>query len=154
MPSKIRLDSAQGALAGTFILFLVANVAAVAAAYFRGFIYSDNLTDLLIQFLTIYSVPLGVIVGGVFAESGDEPREKPRGAFRLALALALVWNLLLLLRSGLFAVSSEDSIEDLSSYLLRVSAVSTFLVGAGLAYFFASGHAGVRGGSKDAAVEK
>lgn len=120
-----------------FLAFLMAQGGAMAIAYVRGAIYADDLQHLLVRLLTIYSVPLGVIIGGIFAHDSRAPERLVGTPFWAALVMASAWNLLLMFRTIVFMLSAEDSMASLAAYFDAVSAAGLFLVGGALAYFFA-----------------
>lgn len=134
---------ARIALVAIFVSGLTAQVAAVILTYSRGTIAYDDLTSLLLKLLAIYSVHLGVIFGGIFAQQKDSGKKAaPTTAFWLAVALGGIWNVLLLWRSLSFGMAafnpnSEDNVDRLASYLQNISTASAFLVTGALAFFFA-----------------
>jgi hypothetical protein len=117
-------------------------LAAVGIAYLRGAIYADMLKDMVVQLLAIYSMPLGAIIGGVFGQRGSGDAPAPAQAFWLALAIALLWNALLVVRIVAFGVAREDDLALLTAYLKEVSAAAGFLVAGVLAYYFARNGSG------------
>lgn len=115
---------------------LVVNAGALAAAFFRGAIYPDDLKTLFEQILAVYSIPVGTILGGIFAEPGGGRESVPKPAFWVALVLALLWNFVLVIRCVVFAFAHEDLVSDFVGFLTAVSSASLFLVSGALAYFF------------------
>jgi hypothetical protein len=132
----IKFTTAQPLLAGLFILFLVAQCVALLISYSSGAFYDDELQSLIMKLLTLYSVPFGVIIGGIFGQRGRTPDKSVGNAFWLALILAMVWNLLLFYRTFSFVMADKDSVVSLTGYLNAVSAGGMFLVGGSLTYFF------------------
>lgn len=134
---------ARMALVAIFVCGFTVQVAAVIVTYWRATISYDDLTGLLLKLLAIYSVHLGVIFGGIFAQQRNSGRKAaPATAFWLAVALAGIWNVLLLWRSLSFGLAafnpnSEDNVDRLASYLQSISTASAFLVTGALAFFFA-----------------
>jgi hypothetical protein len=129
------------AVAQTWILVLflgafLTELSLVGVSYLRQQVYSPDLLDLAQRFLAIYSIPLGVIISGIFAKSASGDRVAPKTAFWIAIALAAVWNLLILVRTLLFTFSAEDRVGSLLDYVNGVAAASSFLTVAALTYFF------------------
>lgn len=131
----MKLAQARMVLVGVFL----GSMAIQAIAFFRAspYMWPEDLQALILKLLAVYSVHLGVIAGGMFAKSGlRDP--KPSGVATIsAILLAVVWNLLLVVRSLSFAGSRQDSAADLIKYLGTVADSGSFLVAAALAYFFA-----------------
>jgi hypothetical protein len=135
-------NRARGVLIAIFVIGLVAQVAAIALTYRAGAIASGDLLDLIKKLLAVYSVHLAVIFAGIFAQKQRARSARVSGTtFWLAAALALLWNLLLAWRTGVFAAAAydpegEDSVAQLSSYIEGVASASSFLVAGALAFFF------------------
>jgi hypothetical protein len=135
---------ARAVLVSIFVGGLVIQAIAVIITYSKGAIAYEDLTNLLLKLLAIYSVHLGVIFGGIFAQQQDAQKKSqtaPKTAFWLAVVLASIWNLLLLWRGISFGMAafnpdSEDNVDRLSSYLQSISSASSFLVTGSLAFFF------------------
>jgi hypothetical protein len=142
---NITMTKARVVLIAMFVGSLIVQALAVIITYSRATISNDDLTSLLLKLLAIYSVHLGVIFGGIFAQqqdASDGVPTPPGTAFWLAVVLAAIWNLLLLWRCVAFGVAafnpdSEDNVDRLSSYLQNISSGSAFLVTGSLAFFFA-----------------
>jgi hypothetical protein len=132
----IRLTAARLALLGLFLLSMAVNMIVVGVSYLRGGFYAAHLQQLILAVLSIYSVPLSAILGGMFAQRSDSERPISNPAFWVAFAVAAAWNLLLVGRAILFGLAREDSVADFAGYLGAVSAASSFLVVGALAYFF------------------
>jgi hypothetical protein len=114
------------------LLFLVCQVS-------NG-IGAEKLKDLIVQFITIYSVPLSVIIAGIFAKR-HRRAAKLDGVFYAAVALAILWNGLFAWRTCELTLAAigvgEDKAKDFSDYVESVSKVSTFLISGLLTYYFA-----------------
>ena len=80
---------------------------------------------------------MGVIVGGIFGGSKNPAATARTNTFWTAVILSILWNLLLVSRSFIFALAEQDSFDNLLAYLNDVPAASTFLISAALAYYFA-----------------
>jgi hypothetical protein len=133
---SMSMGSAQMALVTIFLVGLVTQISLVFVARQKGLAKPTEQTALITQLLSIYSVQLGVIIGGIFSQQLDPAQEAPRAAFWLAFSLSLVWNLLLLIRSISFALSAGDTVQHLRSYLKSVASAGSFLVAAAIAFFF------------------
>jgi hypothetical protein len=125
-----------------FVTSLLLELVLVGVSYGQNAIYPDDLRNLAARFLAIYSVPLGLIISGIFGKSAAQERLAPARAFWVALALAVVWNLLLLGRTLLFAFAPEDRVGDLVEFVNGVSAAGSFLTVATLTYFFTTDEKG------------
>jgi hypothetical protein len=102
-----------------------------------GWIESEESTKLVVRILSIYAAPLGIILGGVFADSGREARRANDIEKWLALTVVSGWNLLLLWRCLFFyLVVEQNAVKHLNEYLDAVTGASTFLIAGALAYFF------------------
>jgi len=133
-------------LVGIFLSGLVLQCICILTVYSKAAITSNDVTALLVKVLEIYSVPLAVILGGIFARPANPTATGASegvssAAFWVAVGLALVWNALLLWRGAAFSVAAfspsiEDNVNLFASYLEAISRASLFLVAGALAYFF------------------
>jgi len=107
----------------------------------RTRMWPDEFQDLLLKLLAIYSVQLGVVLGGIFAQPKSPLADPAPWLVWTALLLVLIWNLLLVWRSLAFTLAGAetDSVADLIKYLDGVSSAGSFLVAGGLAFFFGKG---------------
>jgi hypothetical protein len=124
---------AQFGLMFMFLGCLGANAVVLVLA--RSEIFPDELQETLLKILSIYSVPLAAILGGIFAQQRKSSGASP-GESWAALIVAAFWNLLLLWRIFAFLFSEHDSISDLTKYLESISSAASFLIVGVLAYFF------------------
>lgn len=131
------LRRSQLALLALFMIGLVVHLACFGSAFLAGAVYAEDLQTLAVRALAVYSVPLGVIVGGIFGGKADPAARASPGIFWTAAGLSLLWNLLLLTRSLIFVIAEYDTVGSLLAYVDAVSAAGTFLIGGALAYFFA-----------------
>jgi hypothetical protein len=116
-----------------FLGCLALNVIILASS--RSSVWPEEFQATLLKILSIYSVPLAVILGGFFAQ----PRAgstAPAGLCWAALILAVCWNMLLLWRTIAFSLVNVDSVSDLTKYLEAVSSAASFLIVGSLAFFF------------------
>jgi hypothetical protein len=127
----------QLALLGMFLIGLVIHLVCFGYSFLIGAVYVEDLQTMAVRTLAVYSVPLGVIVGGIFGGAAEQTANASSGTFWTAAGLSLLWNILLLARSLVFVIAAQDSITSLFGYIDAVSAASTFLIGGALAYFFA-----------------
>jgi hypothetical protein len=140
----VTLQRTRGILFGTFIFGLAIQVAVAIAAYANRAIVGSDESALTLKLLSIYSVPLAVILGGLFAKPSSGKKTSSTGSqpvASLAVALALLWNLILLSRSLMFAYAVvnprvDDNVDQLISFLDTVSTTSSFLIAGALAFFF------------------
>ena len=132
----IRLRSARIILLGLFAGCLTIAVLLIGMTYLRGVIYGRHLQQLVLAVLSVYSAPLGTILGGIFAQRQERDRAASSSAFWIAIVVALIWNLLLLVRVVIFAAASNDRVDDFTGYLTSVAAASSFLVVGSLAFYF------------------
>lgn len=134
---------ARVVLVAIFLIGLAVQLVAVMVAYSKNFIAYGDLTNLLTKLLAVYSVHLAVIFGGIFAQQQNDQQVLVTATpFRLAVALAVGWNLLLMWRSVMFGMAAfdpekDDNVDRLSSYIENIASASSFLVTGALAFFFA-----------------
>jgi hypothetical protein len=138
----MRVMPARVVLITVFLVGLAVQSGAIIFSYSETAIASGDLTNLLTKLLAVYSVHLAVIFGGIFAQQqeGKSP-QVPAMALWVAVALAVIWNLLLAWRSITFALaatdpSRDDSVGRLMSYIETISSTSSFLVAGALSFFF------------------
>lgn len=105
----------------------------------RGKMWPEDLLALVLKLFGIYSVQLGVVLGGIFAQPRATQANPPAGLAWTALVLTALWNLLLVWRSISFSVAPQDSVGDLIKYLDTIASGSSFLVAGVIAFFFGKG---------------
>jgi|SRR5579875_1454934 len=120
-----------------FLIFFVCFLVQLAAYLsVENKMWLSDFELLLRKLVGIYSVPLGVILAGVFARpKGSQERPLVFLAY-VANALALLWNLLFLWKSIAFTLRSEGSASELIKYMDVVSSFSSWLVTGTLTFFF------------------
>src|SRR6267142_1093545 len=91
----------------------------------RSAVWPEDLVTSLLTLLKIYSVPLAVILGSLFARPRATTSASP-GICWAALLLAACWNLLLVWRTVACGFATEDSVSDLTKYLEAVSSAGSF----------------------------
>ena len=131
------MNQARFGLMGIFLAGLVLQI----GAYFvvRNQLWSDDFHSLLLKLLGVYSVQLGVVLGGIFAQGGARLEDPPTALAWSALALAALWNLLLVWRSISFSVAAQDSVGDMLKYLDTIASGGSFLVAGVVTFFFGRG---------------
>jgi hypothetical protein len=134
---NFNINRAKSTLVIILLAGMVVNFGIVTYTYLRDAIYAEDLQHLSIVILSVHSVPLGVVIGGIFGQRRSKRRQTPMLAFYTAVGLTLIWSFLLLTRTAIFGLAEQDSVSSLADYLSTVSASGSFLVGGALAYFFA-----------------
>jgi hypothetical protein len=134
---------AQLWLVGVFACSLFAAAACCILVYMSRAVGSDDISSLLVQLLTVYSIHISVIAGGIFGSRKFDPKptDAPQPAFTVALGLSILWNALLLWRFVAFCYagyhpSVDDGADKLISYVDQMSKPTSFLVDGALAFFF------------------
>ena len=125
------------ALMGIFVTGMVVQI--VAFFLVRTKMWPDEFLSLLLKLLGLYSVQLAVVIGGIFAQRGAKLANPPAALAWSALALAALWNLLLVARSISFSVAPADSVSDLIKYLDTIASGGSFLVAGVVTFFFGKG---------------
>lgn len=133
---RMTITRAQVALAAAFVVSLLIQVGLIFYSQYKGAIYPDEQTTIISKLLGVYAVHLAVIIGGIFSQQVDKLQRVPVAAFWFAMALAVIWNLLLTSRTVSFTFSKVDDINDYISFLTTISSASSFLVMAAIAFFF------------------
>lgn len=131
------MNRARFGLMGIFLVSLVLQLVAVFLA--RNKMWPEELLPLVLKLLGIYSVQLGVVLGGIFSQPRAPLAEPPSGLTWTAFVLVTMWNLLLAWRSISFSFAAQDSVSDLTKYLDSIASSSSFLVAGVLTFFFTKG---------------
>jgi hypothetical protein len=131
------MNQARFGLMGIFLVSLVLQLVAIFLT--RNRMWPEELLSLVLKLLGIYSVQLGVVLGGIFSQPRGPLAEPPSGLTWTAFALVTMWNLLLAWRSISFGIAAQDSVSDLIKYLDSIASSSSFLVAGVLTFFFAKG---------------
>jgi hypothetical protein len=132
------ITSARKSLTAIFLAGLV-----VQAAIFFDLVRLHALSPregwpLLKTLALVYSVPLTVIIGGVFAPQ-EAPRSRPGSfTFWFAFGVSVIWNLLLVVPVILYFYNPNGMPADVEVALKNNSSSYNFLVAGALTYFFAS----------------
>ena len=120
-----------------FLASLILQLGAFLAI--RSKMWPEDLLNLVLKLLGIYSVQLSVVLAGIFAQPRAGLADPPAGLAWTALLLTTLWNLLLVWRSVSFSVAAQDSVGDLIKYIDTVASASSFLVAGVIAFFFGKG---------------
>jgi hypothetical protein len=131
------MNQARFGLMGVFLVSLILQLGTFFLV--RERMWPEEFQGLVLKVLAIYSVQLGVVLGGIFAQPRTPLANPPRGLAWSALLLAALWNMLLLVRSISFGLAAEDSAADLMKYVDGVGSGGAFLVAGVLAFFFGKG---------------
>jgi hypothetical protein len=131
------MNQARFALLGVFVGCLVVQLGAFFMT--RSKMWPEDFLSLTLKLLAIYSVQLGVVIGGIFAQPRTPMADPPAGLTWTALALAALWNFLLVWRSVSFSIAPQDSVGDLIKYIDTIGAGSSFLVSGVVTFFFGRG---------------
>ena len=131
--------SAQLWLLSIFLFFFAVQTVLLVVCQVTNGICAEKLKDLIVQLVTIYSIPLSVIIAGIFAKR--RRAAKLDGIFYASVVLAILWNGLFAWRTVELTLAAigvgVDNAKYFSEYLESVSKVSTFLISGLLTYYFA-----------------
>lgn len=141
------MNQARFGLLAIFLFCLALQLIAFFAVGHK--MWPEDLQSLVLKVLAIYSVHLTVVLGGIFAQPSGSLEDPPSSLAWTAIALALLWNVLLIWRSVSFALAPRDSVTDLMKYLEGVASASSFLVTGTLAFFFTKGTKTVKSSTGD-----
>lgn len=123
-------------IAAVFLLSMAAQMLLATLLKLWGYINAEEFAPLFFKVLTIYSAPLGVILGGIYA-ARQSRRKANAGQVWGGLLLAGIWNGLFLGRYLLITFRPEgDSLENLASFQDTVLPAGSFLTSAALAYLY------------------
>ena len=136
----MKFRTAQNWILLIFMASLLLELSLIGLTFGRGAIYPEDLRDITLRFLAIYSVPLSVVISGIFGKSAAPGRNAPIRAFWTAVLLATVWNALILGRTLFFASSADDRVASLVEYVTAIAGASSFLTVASLTYLFTTDH--------------
>jgi hypothetical protein len=130
----VNANRARFGLLGIFLGSLVVQLIIFFAL--RQRMWPEDFQALVAKALAIYSVHVGVILGGIFTRpKGRFPKAAAPLAWT-ALSLAALWNLLLLGRTASFGMASEDSPTELIKYFEAIGSGGSFLVSGVMVFFF------------------
>lgn len=125
----------------TALLFVFAGSFVVQVTAFFAVslsMWPEDLRKILTTLFAVYSIPLAVIIGGLFAQPKKQSKGPVAGFLAWsAILLSIVWNSLFLWRSVSFSVAIRDSPSDVIDFMNSVSMAASFLVAGLLAFFFA-----------------
>ncbi|MEM1352344.1 MAG: hypothetical protein AAGF27_08360 [Pseudomonadota bacterium] len=127
----------QMLIAACFLVSLVLILLMLLWLHSTGGLYPEDVVTLMTQVLGLYATPFGVILGGMFARK-DKPQPKHAGVlFLVAIALVVIWNLLILWRTAVFVLATDGQASSFAAELTQLANASLFLVSGMLAYYFA-----------------
>ncbi len=142
----MKASRAQAILFVIFLASLVLQILIGILSYVERAIIGADLSTLTLKLLAIYSVPLAVILAGIFAKPSKKAGKAATATGSQmtaysAIVLAAFWNVLLLARSlffgyAVFNQAVDDNINQLVSFLDTTSTASSFLIAGALAFFF------------------
>jgi hypothetical protein len=127
-------STARISLAGVFVLSLAIQLGGVSVVH--GTMWPPDYQSVVLKLLYIYSIPLGVAVGGILASSKPKSIHVDGGLMWISLGLVILWNSIFLIRTLVFCFSAQDSAKDLIGFYDNISTGSSFLIAAVLAFFF------------------
>jgi hypothetical protein len=123
-----------------FVASLLVQCGLLLAAQLHGGFDIKELPGLLTIMFGLYAPHLGLTLGATFSGTNDSSFSMRKSLFWTAVALALAWNVLLIVRTVVFTSAAftdlNDSQADLIAYMEKIGAPSSVLVVAPLAYFF------------------
>jgi hypothetical protein len=130
------ITTARTSLATMFLAGLVIPAAIFFELVREHFLSPREAWPMLKTLALTYSVPLTVILGGIFAPH-ETPRSRPRPfTFWFAFGVSAVWNLLIVVPAVLYFYSGNLPAD--VQVALKNSSSYNFLVAGALTYFFAS----------------
>jgi hypothetical protein len=127
-------STAKLSLTGLFVVSLAAQVIGVSAVH--SAMWPEDYQSVILKLLHIYSIPLGVAIGGILASSKPKGVVVDRGLMGACLALVILWNSSFLIRTLIFCFAAQDSAKDLMAFYEQVSTGSSFLIAGVLTFFF------------------
>ena len=134
---NINTRHAQGSLVGIYLLFLSASLGVILYLDFGGGLFADDATRALVALIEIYSIPLGVILAGIFAQEKGRAQKVQPNPFFVAIVVSLLWNLLLLWRTTKYFAASSSNVETYIGGIQDVAGQASFLAAGALTFFFA-----------------
>jgi hypothetical protein len=127
-------------IAGVFFLALVVQLILVTLIRVWGYINPEEFTPMVVKLLTIYSAPVGVILGGILITRHTNVPNASSTEVWVVLLLACLWNAILIARYSLITFNPVgDSTEQLESFQDNVLPAGNFLISIALTYLY-GGH--------------
>jgi hypothetical protein len=118
-----------------FLIGLIIQLVVVYHLERKGALLPPEPHQLVVLLLTVYSVHLSVIMGGLFGSGGSSIRGN-RGTAVVAITLSALWNLLLVVPVMMFCLAKQAVVADLQAELTDIAGMSSFLVAGMLSYYF------------------
>lgn len=120
----------------TYIGFFLLNLIGILWLYLNMKIYQEDATVMVVTFLEIYSIPLSVILAGIFAGKSKSKKAYDSKTVLVTFLVSFLWNILLLWSSLAYTLSETGDIESYIADLKQIASKSSFLVAAALVYLF------------------
>gem|GEM_PF-3106078 len=119
------------------MISLLVQVLAIAYLLATGGIRESSFQSLIGHTLVLYSPPLGIMLGGLFAERAElkDKKDTPTNSYWIAMVSAAVWNFILLLMTVIYLVKGGTP-NMLIDYQETISEISTVLISGFLSYFY------------------
>jgi hypothetical protein len=136
---NINTRQAQGSLVGIYLLFLSASLGAILYLQLVGGMFVDEAIQALIVLIKVYSVPLGVILAGIFAQGKIRAQKVQSNPFIVAIAVSLMWNLLLAWRTAAYVTAVRSDVQTYIAGIQEVGNQASFLAAGALTFFFTKG---------------
>lgn len=134
----MKLTKARLTLFIIFISGFILSLIPIMAIFFENKIYNEDATQAILKMLSIYSIYLTVIIGGILARQKAKDEVIPKTPFCVAFTVSILWNVLILWKSAAIYFIPEETIEDAIEYFELVPPACSFLVTGTLGYFFAT----------------
>jgi hypothetical protein len=140
-PAAAAASSAgRTALVALWFAFLCWHVGVILYLRSEGWIAPDMMGQSLETVGTLFAPPFAAI--GLFYWKGGRAGKSPEGpGLKLALASALLWNLVLFVLT-LMVLAEASSIDEAYQLATRIGAVFVWLVAGTMSYAFAAGEKG------------
>ncbi len=127
---------AQLFLTSIYIGFFSLNLIGILWLYLNMKIYQEDASVMVVTFLEIYSIPLSVILAGIFASKSKSKNAYDSKTVLVTFLVSFLWNILLLWSSLAYTLSETGDIEIYIADLKQIANKSSFLVAAALVYLF------------------
>ncbi|MDR6943789.1 hypothetical protein [Mucilaginibacter pocheonensis] len=124
-----------------FIVFLTAVILQIGMAYvtfLQGKIYADELGEILISFIKIYSIHISILfTGSFFTHLENKEKKISSKILWVSLTLVCLWNAILITSCFILTqVSPPASYKGVIDFQEKIASASSFLITGILSYFF------------------